>query len=39
MTFKKLSLYLAGVIITLQSDHLPLKQFLQKTPLNAEVNN
>ena len=36
---KKLSFYLADGTITIQSDHLPLKSFLQKTTLNAKVNN
>ena len=38
MAVKKLSFYLADAIITLWSDHIPLKQFLQKTTLTAKVN-
>ena len=36
---KKLSFYLADTIITLWSHHLPSKQLLQKTTLDAKVNN
>ena len=36
---KKLSFYLTDATITLGSDHLPLKWFLQKTALNSKVNN
>ena len=39
MVVEKLSFYLADTTIILSSDHLPLKRFLQKTILNAEVNN
>ena len=36
VTVKRLSFYLAEAVITLQSNHLPLKRFLQKTILNAK---
>ena len=39
MSVKKLSFYLDRAEITLRSDHLPLKRFLQKNTLNAKVNN
>ena len=39
MAVKKLSFYLADAIIILWRDHLPLGRFLQKTTLNATVNN
>ena len=39
MIVKKLSFYLVDATITLWSDHLSLKQFLQKTMLNAEMYN
>ena len=39
MAVKKLSFYLDSAHITLQSDHLPLKKFLEKNTLNAKVNN
>ena len=39
MSVKKLSFYLDSVQITLRSDHLPLKKFLEKNTLNAKVNN
>ena len=39
MSVKKLSFYLDQVEITLRSDHLPLKRFLQKNTLNSKVNN
>ena len=38
MAVNILSFYLTDATITLQSDHLPLKHFLQKTTLNAKVN-
>ena len=38
MSVNKLSFYLAGVSITLRSDHLALKRFLQKTTSNVKVN-
>ena len=39
MAVKKLSFYLDSAQITLRSDHLPLKKFLEKNTLNAKVNN
>ena len=39
MLVKKLSFYLDSALITLRSDHLPLKEFLEKNTMNAKVNN
>ena len=39
MSVKKLSFYLDPAQITLRSDHLPLKKFLEKNTMNAKVNN
>ena len=39
MSVKKLSFYLDSVRITVRSDHLPLKKFLEKNTMNAKVNN
>ena len=39
MSVKKLSFYLVQAEITLRSDHLPLKRFLQKNTLNSKVSN
>ena len=39
MSVKKLSFYLDSAQITLRSDHLPLKKFLEKTTMNTKVNN
>ena len=39
MSVKKLSFYLTDTDILLNSDHLPLKKFLQKNTLNNKVNN
>ena len=39
MSVKKLSFYLDSAQITLRSDHLPLKKFLEKNTINAKVNN
>ena len=39
MLVKKLSFYLDSAQITLRSDHLPLKKFLEKNTMNAKVNN
>ena len=39
MSVKKLDYYLQGADITLGSDHLPLKRFLEKKTLNSKVNN
>ena len=39
MSVKKLSFYLDSAQITLRSDHLPLKKFLEKNTMNAKVKN
>ena len=39
MSIKKLTYYLEDAVITLRSDHLPLKKFLAKNTLNSKVNN
>ena len=39
MSVKKMSFYLDSAQITLRSDHLPLKKFLEKNTMNAKVNN
>ena len=39
MSVKKIDYYLQDVEITLSSDHLPLRKFLEKKTLNAKVNN
>ena len=39
MSVKKLSFYIDTAKITVRSDHLPLKKFLEKNTLNSEVNN
>ena len=39
MSVKKLSFYLTDADILLKSDHLPLKNILQKNTLNNKVNN
>ena len=39
MSVKKLSFRLDSAQITLRSDHLPLKKFLEKNTMNAKVNN
>ena len=39
MSIKKLDYYLVDANITLRSDHLPLKKFLNKNTLNSKVNN
>ena len=39
MSVKKLSFYLDSAHITVHSDHLPLKRFLEKNTLNTKVNN
>ena len=39
LSVKKLAFYITDVDITLRSDHLPLKRFLQKNTLNNKVNN
>ena len=39
MSVKKLSFYLDSARITVRSDHLPLKKFLEKNTMNSKVNN
>ena len=39
MSIKKLVYYLEDADVTLRSDHLPLKKFLDKNTLNSKVNN
>ena len=39
MSVKKLSFYIDTAKITVRSDHLPLKKFLEKNTLNSKVNN
>ena len=39
MSVKKLSFYIDTAKITVKSDHLPLKKFLEKNTLNPKVNN
>ena len=39
MAVKKLRFHLDSAKITLRSDHLPLKKFLEKNTMNAKVNN
>ena len=39
MSIKKLSFYIDTAIITVKSDHLPLKKFLEKNTMNSKVNN
>ena len=39
MSVKKLDYYCQDAEITLRSDHLPLKKFLEKKTLNVKVNN
>ena len=39
MSVKKLSFYIDRAKITVKSDHLPLKKFLEKNTLDSKVNN
>ena len=39
MSVKKLKFYIDTAKITVKSDHLPLKKFLEKNTLNSKVNN
>ena len=39
MSIRKLTFYVTGSDITVKSDHLPLKKFLEKQTMNAKVNN
>ena len=39
MSVKKLSFYIDTAKITVKSEHIPLKKFLEKNTLNSKVNN
>ena len=39
MSIEKLSFYIDTAKITVRSDHLPLKKFLEKNTMNSKVNN
>ena len=39
MSVRKLTFYLEDANVTVRSDHLPLKKFLEKKTMNAKVNN
>ena len=39
MSVKKLSFYIDTAKVTVRSDHLPLKKFLEKNTMNSKVNN
>ena len=39
MSVKKLSFYIDTAKVTVKSNHLPLKKFLEKNTLNSKVNN
>ena len=39
MSVKKLSFYINTAKVTVKSDHLPLKKFLEKNTMNSKVNN
>ena len=39
MSIKKLSFYIDTAKVTVRSNHLPLKKFLEKNTLNSKVNN
>ena len=39
LSVKKLAFYITDADITLRSDHLPLRKFLQRNTLNDKVNN
>ena len=39
MSVKKLSFYIDTAKVTVKSDHLPLKRFLEKSTKNSKVNN
>ena len=39
LSIKKLSFYIDTAKITVKSDHLPLKKFLEKNTMNSKVNN
>ena len=39
MSVRRLSFYVTDVEVTIKSDHLPLKKFLNKQTMNSKVNN
>ena len=39
MSVRRLSFYITDVEVTIRSDHLPLKKFLNKQTMNSKVNN
>ena len=39
VSVKKLSFYIDTANVTIHSDHLPLKKFLEKNTMNSKVNN
>ena len=39
MAVKRLSFYVTDADVTIRSDHLPLKKFLNKQTMNSKVNN
>ena len=39
MSVRRLSFYMTDVEVTIRSDHLPLKKFLNKQTMNSKVNN
>ena len=39
MSVKKLSFYIDTAKVTVRSDHLPLRKFLEKNTMNSKVNN
>ena len=39
MSVQRLSFYVTDVEVTIRSDHLPLKKFLNKQTMNSKVNN
>ena len=39
MSVQRLSFYVTDVDVTIRSDHLPLKKFLNKQTMNSKVNN
>ena len=39
MSIRKLTFYITEHNVKVKNDHLPLKKFLEKTTLNAKVNN
>ena len=39
MSVRRLSFYVTDAVVTIRSDHLPLKKFLNKQTMNSKVNN